>query len=170
MKICINIRIIRTRMISSIIWAKWRSVKSSRKTKCLLMASKTFKVIDFEASHYLFVAWSDSNKRFQEDRRKTVGTFPQFCEAAPWASDERAKKGTDPKHFWTPLRLLELEINSPGRWGGQRSLWWWHQHRCGPQMRQQRTGRTWGPREAHLRLWTRIGWSMHDEAYPNHDE
>jgi hypothetical protein len=46
MKICISIRIIRTRMISTIIWARWRLGKNSRMIRCLLMVSKMAKVID----------------------------------------------------------------------------------------------------------------------------
>ena len=96
-------------MIWPIIWVKWRSVKSSRKTKCLLMSNKMVKVIDFEANHYLFVALSDSNKAFKKTEQKLWERSHSFV-CAPRASDERAKEGTDPKHCWTPLRLSELEM------------------------------------------------------------
>ena len=64
----------------------------------------------FRGQPLFILALSDSNKSFQEDRTKILGTFLQFREAAPRASDERVKEGSDPKHCWTPLRLLELEI------------------------------------------------------------
>ena len=51
-KICTSISIIRTRMILTIIWVKWKLAKSSRMTRCLLMVSKKVKVIDQNIDYY----------------------------------------------------------------------------------------------------------------------
>lgn len=78
-------------------------------TRCLLIASKMVKGIIWRLAIFNF-ALSDSNKSFEDDRTKTVGTFPQFFESAPRASDERSKEWTDPKHCQKSFYLSEPEI------------------------------------------------------------
>jgi len=39
-----------------------------------------------------------------------VGTFPQFREAVPRASDERAEERKNLKHCWAPFQLSDSEM------------------------------------------------------------
>ena len=170
MKTCINIRIIRTRMISTIIWVKWRSVNSIRMTRCLLMASKMIKGIDLEASHYSFVTFIDFNKSFEEDRKNLWERSHSFVRRHHGPLMTERRRGRTWSTAGCLFSYLSRRWSSPGCWGGQRSLRQRHQHHCGPQIRERRKGSTWGSRGGHFRLWTHIGWSIHDEACPIYDE